>query len=163
MTQHYDGVARFLHWSIAALVLLQFVTGFSWGFFERGSEMRFYLFRTHIMLGSTILFLACVRLGWRLTHRAPPLPAMPAATALAARMTHFLLYAAILVQPVLGLLTITAFGKSLGRWPGKAHIALSYFILAIVCLHVLAALWHHFIRRDGLLNRMSLRRAPPAA
>jgi cytochrome b561 len=106
-----------------------------------------------------ILATMLVRLGWRLGHAAPPLPAgTPRLQRLAAHATHGLLYAAILVQPVLGLVAITAFGKTLGPLPRVAHGLLSWAILAVVLLHVSAALWHHFVKRDGLLSRMAFRR-----
>jgi len=152
----YDRVAVWLHWLMAAMVAAQFATGWGWSAYERGSEPRFYLFRVHIYVGSAILALALARLAWRLTHPAPPLPAgMGRLTILASKATHGLLYAAILVQPALGLLTITSFGKSLGRWPREMHMQLVNVIFALVALHVAAALWHHFIRKDGLLGRMS--------
>lgn len=151
----YDGVAIWLHWLVALLVLAQFLSGWNWGWVERGSEPRFYLFRTHIVLGSAILALALLRIFWRLTHRPPPLPAgMSGPKALAARATHGLLYAAILLQPLLGLLAITAFGKSLGRWPRDFHNLGAKLIFAALMLHVGAVVWHQLIRRDGLLARM---------
>lgn len=153
--RRYDAVAIWLHWLVALLVLVQFATGWVWGFFERGSEPRFYLFRTHITLGSAILALAVARIGWRLTHPAPPLPeGMSRLQRIAAHAGHGLLYLAILVQPALGLLAISAFGKMLGRWPRDAHNLGAKLILAIVILHVAAVVWHQFIRKDGLLARM---------
>lgn len=154
MTDRYDRTARTLHWLVVALVLVQFATAWSWGFFERGSEPRFYLFRVHLYSGYAVLALAVLRIGWRLTHRAPALPPdMGALTRIAAQATHGLLYLAILLQPVLGAVTVTALGKSLG-WTGPAHVALAYAIAALVALHVAAALWHQFVLRDGLILRM---------
>jgi cytochrome b561 len=153
--RRYDAVAIWLHWLVALLVLVQFATGWVWGFFERGSEPRFYLFRTHITLGSAILALAVARVGWRLTHRAPLLPeGMTRLQRIAAHAGHGLLYLAILVQPALGLLAISGFGKTLGRWPRDAHNLAAKLILAIIILHVAAVIWHQLIRRDGLLARM---------
>lgn len=161
-TERYDRVAVWLHWLVATAVIVQFATGWIWGYFERGSEPRLYLFRTHIAVGSTILALACARILWRLTHPAPALPSdVGLLTAMAAKITHGLLYLAILVQPALGLVAITAIGKTIGRWPRELHVTLSFVIAGIVALHVGAALWHHFIRRDGLIGRMSFHR--PAA
>lgn len=154
-TRRYDPVAIWLHWLVALLVLAQFATGWIWGFFERGSEPRFYLFRTHITLGSAILALAIARIFWRLTHRAPPLPeGMSRLQCIAAHAGHGLLYLAIVAQPVFGLLAITAFGKTLGRWPRDAHNITARLIVALVVLHVAAVIWHQLIRRDGLLARM---------
>lgn len=153
MNARYDRVARNLHWLVAGLVLVQFATGWSWGYFERGSEPRFYLFRIHLFVGYAVLALALLRIVWRLTHRAPPLPeGMSRLTRIAAHATHGVLYLAILVQPVLGAVTTTALGKQLGT--GPVHVALAYLIAGIVVLHVGAALWHQFIRRDGLVSRM---------
>jgi iron complex transport system substrate-binding protein len=152
----YDRVAAWLHWLVALLVLAQFATGWGWSALERGSDPRMVLFRIHIGMGIAILVLAVLRLAWRATHPAPELPAgMSGFTRLASRATHVALYALILVQPVLGLLTITALGKSLGRWPRDLHMQLVNVIAAIVALHVAAALWHQLVRRDGLMARMN--------
>lgn len=154
MPATYDRTSRLLHWLVAALVLVQFATGWSWGYFARGSVPRFYLFNIHIYSGYLILGLALMRIGWRLGHPAPPLPpGMGRTTEIAARATHGLLYLLILAQPILGAVTVTAFGKALG-WTGRVHVALAYVILAVVSLHVAAALWHQFVRRDGLILRM---------
>jgi cytochrome b561 len=151
----YDKVSIWLHWLVAAAVVIQFATGWVWAMFERGSDPRLVLFRIHIAVGTLILALALVRVGWRLTHKAPPLPeGMSRLTMIASKATHALLYLAILIQPALGLLTITAFGKSLGRWPREMHMTLVNVIAAIIVLHVAAAIWHQFIRRDGLIRRM---------
>lgn len=152
---HYDRVSRALHWSIALLVLVQFATGWSWGYFERGSDPRFYLFRTHLASGYVILALAAVRVLWRLARPSLPLPAgTNRATAIAARATHGLLYLLILVQPIIGAIVTTAYGKSLGRWINEVHVTLAYVIAGIVALHIAAALWHQILRRDGLIYRM---------
>lgn len=151
----YDRVSIWIHWTTAALIAGLFASGWLWDLYERGSTGRMYLFRAHIAMGSTVLALALLRVGWRLTHAAPPLPeGMSRPVAIAARATHGLLYLAILVQPALGLVAISAFGKTLGRWPRELHASLTWVILAIIVLHVAAALWHQFIRRDGLLARM---------
>jgi len=154
-TDSYDRVSIWLHWLVALAVLIQFTTGWVWGNFERGSDPRMVLFRIHIIVGTIVLVLALIRVVWRLTHVAPPLPrSMSRATVIASKVVHGLLYLAILIQPALGLLTITAFGKSLGRWPHGLHMALVNVIAAIIVLHVAAAVWHQFIRRDGLIRRM---------
>ncbi len=153
----YDRIARLLHWTVAVLILVQFATGWSWGYFERGSAPRFYLFRIHLFTGYAVLGLVLIRIAWRLTHRAPPLPVgMPRWQHILAHATHGVLYLAILIQPILGAVTTTAFGKSLGT--GPVHVALAYGIAGVVLLHIGAALWHQFVRRDGLILRMLPRR-----
>ena len=159
----YDSFARFLHWAVAIFVLVQFSTGWTWDYFERGTDPRFYLFRAHLFSGYAILVLAVVRVMWRAVNGFPALPAgMPMATALLARVTHLALYAAILMQPLVGIVVTTAYGKTLGRLPNNIHITLAYVIFGLVVLHVAGALWHHFVRRDMVLARMlpAARRRP---
>ena len=161
MSPRYDRIAMTLHWVIAALVLIQFATGWSWGMFERGSDGRFYLFRTHLVSGWAILVLAIARLAYRLSVPQPPLPDdMSRLQRIAANISHGLLYLAILVQPLLGIVTVSAFGKRLGGWPGAIHVALAWAIAPLVLVHVLAAFWHQFGRRDRLLERMLPVRLP---
>ena len=155
MDQRYDRIAMTLHWTIALLVLLQFTSGWSWGWFERGSTGRFILFRTHLVAGWAILALAIMRVIYRFFAKQPALPAgMPRLQRAAAHASHGLLYLAILVQPLLGIVTVSAFGKTLGGWPGASHVALAWLIAGLVILHAGAALWHQFARRDHLLARM---------
>jgi cytochrome b561 len=90
----------------------------------------------------------------------------------AAHLTHFLLYALMLVIPASGYLYSSAAGlqvvylgvlplptiigpdKALKATLRIVHIALNYTLLFFVVMHVLAALKHHFVDRDGLLGRM---------
>jgi len=117
------------------------------------------------------------RLGWRLSHVPPPLPAsVPRWQARAARLNHGLLYAALILQPLVGYLgssftryPIKYFGISLPNWgwdaPGlkqlcsNVHFALACLITALVALHIAAALKHLF-ERDGVFQRMWPRRTP---
>jgi cytochrome b561 len=115
------------------------------------------------------------RLGGRLAHAPPPLPASLARwQARAARLSHGLLYAALIVQPVVGYL-----GSSFTRYPIKyfgvrvpslgwdapalkqlcsnVHFALACLITALVALHIAAAL-RHLLAHDGIFQRMWLRR-----
>jgi len=133
-------------------------------------------FNLHKSVGMTIFALMVIRLLWRIGHRPPSLPAMPAWQAAVARSTHFVLYAALLIQPVLGYLgsewsgyPVKFFGVTLPAWAGKnavlkeamsaAHLATSWVIAAAVALHVAGALKHALIDRDGLLARMGLGRS----
>jgi cytochrome b561 len=115
------------------------------------------------------------RLGWRLAHAPPPLPAsLPRWQARAARLSHGLLYAALLAQPLVGYLgssftryPILYFGVTLPHWGWEApalkqlcsnvHFALACLITGLVALHIAAALKHLF-ERDGTFQRMWPRR-----
>ncbi len=156
------------------------IAQFAWGWWmqtipKQPVGPRVDAFNLHKSVGLTILALMVVRLGWRLTHRPPPLPPMPAWQATLARLTHILLYAALFVQPLCGYLgselsgyPVKFFGLTLPAWAGKnvaakdllsvAHLVTSWVIAALVSLHVAGALKHALIARDGLLARMGVGR-----
>ena len=173
-SERYTRTAIALHWLIAILVIFQF----AWGWWMQGIPKqpvgpRVDAFNLHKSIGMTIFALMLVRILWRMAHRPPPLPELPSWQAKAARITHFLLYAALVVQPLAGYLgsewsgfPVKFFGVTLPSWAGKnavlkdlmstAHLATSWVIAAIVVLHVAAALKHAFVDRNGLLARMGI-------
>jgi cytochrome b561 len=177
----YDRVAIALHWIIALLVIAQF----AWGWWMQTIPKlpaggRADAFNLHKSVGLTILALMLVRLWWRAGHPPPPLPSMPPWQATLARITHWALYAALLLQPLCGYLgsvfsgyPVKYFGAALPSWAAKndalkdllsqVHLALSWVIAAAVLLHVAGALKHVLIDRDRLLARMGIGRAASAA
>ncbi|NLC36581.1 MAG: cytochrome b [Alcaligenaceae bacterium] len=172
MTQRYTSTAIFLHW----LVALGLVGTFALGYYMEGlsfSPNKLKLIAWHKWAGITLLVLAVVRLAWRLTHRAPAMPAdMGSLSRLAAHAGHGLLYVLMLAIPLTGWLASSAQGVSVvlfGAWPlpdllGKnqelgsalqdAHMVLNYLLLIVVIGHMGAALQHHFIKKDTVLARM---------
>ena len=176
--QRYGAVAQLLHWLIVGLVITQFVLGFSAHGLPIGIE-RFVLLVRHKSIGMTILALVLVRLAWRAYSPAPSLPAgMTGFQRVAAHFSHALLYGLLLLLPVVGWitssashLTVTWFGlfsfpNLVGPAPGLAKLAksvhevLAWTLLLVASLHALAALWHHFKRRDTVLVRMLPVRLP---
>ncbi|MEO8408697.1 MAG: cytochrome b [Oxalobacteraceae bacterium] len=130
-------------------------------------------FSWHKWLGVTIFALACLRLLWRLTHAAPAYPAgMAAWQQKAASNLHGLLYVLMLAIPLSGYFYSLAAGVpvvylgliALPVWIAPdpelkvllktVHYALDMTLLGVVGLHVLAALKHHFIDRDGIFKRI---------
>jgi len=164
----YSGGAILLHWLIAALLLANVVIAFT---MEDARE----LMPLHKSLGITVLVLTLVRIGWRLTHAAPPLPAALAAwERIAARVTHGAFYLLLLVMPLLGWASASSgkwgtgalfgiipwfdlpIGKShdLHEAMGEAHELAAYLTIALIVLHVAGALKHQLIDRNGMLARM---------
>jgi cytochrome b561 len=137
------------------------------------------LSRTHNTAGFLILILALVRLGWRLRNPTPGLPAgLLAWQRLTARATHALLYALLIVFPLTGWAALSAYD---GEFPifffgwdnvfrmvpqaqpgspftsdlfGEIHETCWKVGAVVLGLHVVAALWHEYVRKDGLLKRM---------
>jgi cytochrome b561 len=168
----YTGTAKTLHWLILALLIVQFAVAWTMPHIGRNTPVG-TLISLHFTLGIVILAVAVVRLAWRATHREPkPLDGIPPWQTMSARVVHWLLYLLLFVVPLLGWINasyrnmpIVMFGLELPklvatrapawRWTGDVHVLLAeYAMLGLVGLHVAAALYHHFIRRDGVLRRM---------
>lgn len=171
----YTPVAIVLHW----LMALAIVGAFGVGVYMSDlpfSLTRVKLYNWHKWAGVTILALAALRLLWRLSHRPPADPPMPAWQARAAHAVHWLLYAAFFAVPLTGWAMSSAKGfpivwfgvlplpdfvpkdHDLGELLEEVHAALAWGLAALVLAHLGGALKHHFVDRDGLLARMSLRR-----
>lgn len=168
---HFAPLARLLHWLMALLILAMLFIGA--GMAASVSERHEWLLHLHKPLGIAILLLAVVRLFVRFSTRQPPLPAdLPAWQALAAKASHGLLYALMLILPLLGWAMISAAGDpvmlssslqlpailpanaSLFALLRKAHGFLAYLLFLTVLLHLAAALFHGWVRRDGVLQSM---------
>ena len=169
----YDRIAMALHWIIAVGVLSQIALG--WWMIDIPKQppgVRAYWFNLHKSIGMTLGVLIVLRLSWRLTHRPPPLPsATPPWQARAARASHMLLYACMLAMPLAGYLgsvfsgyPIKYFGSTLPSWGWKdealkqlfstVHYAAALTFIALIAVHVIAALKHWLIDRDGVFHRM---------
>ncbi len=168
----YDVVAQTFHWVIVALIATQFVLAKAAMALPLGMH-KLILFARHKSFGMTILMLALLRLAWRLAH-PPPAPApgtTPIENALA-RATHAGLYVLLFAMPLTGWLMSSAKNYSVSwfgwfTWPNligpneaafkvlrETHDIMSDILLAIIVLHVLAALKHHFHDKDDVLLRM---------
>ena len=166
--QGYTATARFLHWLIAAVVLLQIPAGFLIVNFDLGA-----IYSLHKSMGVLILALVIIRLLWRLSHPAPPLPSdIPALQRVAAQGMHWVLYILLICQPLVGWIATSAYPAPVPVfgvfemppiwWEDRAmsdalftlHRWLGVAITALLMGHIGAALYHHFIRRDDVLLRM---------
>ena len=169
--QRYTRIARLLHWGIAALVIANILIGIV---HEPLGEVFSGSMGIHKAIGITVLALTVVRIGWRLSHPAPPLPlAMPAWERGAAHVLHLVFYAVLLILPVTGWIMVSAGerpltwfwlfdipklavtkGDALVTASRAAHGTLGLVFGALALLHIAAALRHHFVLRDGVLRRM---------
>src|SRR6185312_2245939 len=101
--QRYTRTAVVLHWLIALLIICAFTLGLVMTDIPGITPTKLKYFSWHKWLGVTVLGLACLRLLWRLTHRAPPYPdSMPSWQQKAANVLHGLLYVLIFAVPLSG-------------------------------------------------------------
>jgi cytochrome b561 len=168
----WGAAAKAFHWGMAALILAQLALGLaaaSW----RLSPTKLELFVWHKSLGMLVLALLVLRVLWRLANSSPALPAaLPAWERAAARTSHAALYLLMAALPLTGWVVSSASGipfrifwliplpsiapadEALAQAFGRVHGALALSLVAVLALHIGAALRHHFVRRNEVLTRM---------
>jgi cytochrome b561 len=177
--ERWGSVSVGLHWTIAALVLLvQVPAGITMVWVDPGPVQNL-CYNIHKTNGIVIFLLALVRLGWRQAHPVPLLPTdMPQWQTRLARTTHALLYILLFLMPITGFLR-TAMGgfpvpffmvlelrhlvpenKPVAEVFSYVHFTLQFVLYVTVLLHVAGALYHHHVRKDGILRRMLSSTAP---
>ena len=163
---------RSLHWLMAVGIVAMFFIGV--GMVSTVMPKYVPLVATHKTLGIAILVLALIRLCVRARRGSPPLPAdLPAPVKLAARLSHYALYALMIVMPLIGwgMLSAAAYpvvlygnihlpailpqSAILHALLWDAHVYLAFAFFALVLVHVAAALFHALIRRDGVFQSMA--------
>ncbi|MGE5089175.1 MAG: cytochrome b [Candidatus Levyibacteriota bacterium] len=171
MEERYSGTAIALHWLTAGLILANLALGLSMvPLAISPRKLHWYLW--HKSIGFTVFLLTGVRLGWRGIRPPPPPVAMPAWQRRAAAMSHAALYALMFAIPLSGWLYSSATGvqvvylglvplpnlvprdRALGDLLRAVHLGLNSLLVLLVCVHVAAALKHHFGDRDASLLRM---------
>ena len=169
----YTVTARVLHWITAALVLIMLPLGLvianRWG-----GPWQDWLYNLHRSIGTVVMVIILVRLGYRLTHKPVPLPdEIPPEQRIAAHATHWTLYALLVAQPFIGwagssaypapVIVFGLFNLPMIAPPNRAlsdqllavHRWTALVIACLVAVHIAAALYHHFVRRDAVLLRMT--------
>ena len=167
----YNRTAIALHWITAVLIVANLVLGLSMVQLAI-SPRKLHWYLWHKSIGLTVFLLTSLRLAWRALRPHPEPVSMPAWQIRAAAASHATLYALLLVIPISGWLYSSATGvqvvyagmiplpnllpkdKALGDLLRIVHIVLNSLLFAVVCLHVAAALKHHFVDRDAVLTRM---------
>jgi cytochrome b561 len=167
----YGPVARTLHWLVFALVAAQIIVGWTMPHIRPGVPQE-GLVAWHLSIGALLMLLVLLRLAWRVLRPTPLAAEMAPWERVLATLTHAALYLLLIVIPVLGWAAAGYFGYSVRlfgfipvpaladhtmRWAheaGDIHDLLTNVLLGVVGLHVLAALWHYFVRRDRVLQRM---------
>jgi cytochrome b561 len=171
--ESYTRTAIALHWLIALLIVCGFALGWVMTDIPGFTPAKLRYFSWHKWIGVTVFALAVLRILWRATHAAPLMPRRMALWQRgAAHFVHLLLYVLMIAIPASGYLYSSAANVPvvyLGLIPlprliapdphlkellKAVHIALNYTLLVLVALHILGALKHQWLDRDGLLSRM---------
>lgn len=175
-TNTYSRIARALHWTTVALVAIQVPAGVYMVY--RGKTLDIWdkltgaLYNGHKLAGIAILLLVLWRLAYRFTRGAPPdEPTLEPWQKLASHANHWGLYLLLVATPVAGYVGISLFPAldifGLFKLPGivapdkaaagtafAVHLALAIGLVLLIGMHVAAALFHYFVRKDNVLGRM---------
>jgi cytochrome b561 len=168
----YSSTARALHWVTAAIVIFMIPAGIYMANAAPGPTQDL-LFHLHRSFGVVLLPIVVVRLIYRLAHPPPPLPKdIPAVQRRLAHAVHGALYALLIVQPIVGWIATSAYRAPIlvfwafelpPIWPEDrpfsermflVHRVFGFVIAIFALMHIGAALYHHFVRRDAVLMRM---------
>jgi cytochrome b561 len=171
-SNNYGIVAKSFHWIMALIIICLLCVGLYMVGLPLSSQ-KLKLFRWHKEFGLLILMLVILRYGWRLLNTTPVLPAtMPWWQKLAAHASHWALYGFMVAMPLTGWLLTSAAGlapsffglfvmptliapnDSLTHLLGDIHKWLAWGLIATICAHAGAALYHYFVEKDDILQRM---------
>lgn len=171
----YAAASRWLHWLTALLIVVIIPLGLWIKYFEPAEEaFKLRLYNIHESLGVIVFTIVLIRVVNRYLNPPPPLPAdTPPVIRFAARVNHIGLYALLIFMPITGFLATNAWGFPLtvfGVLPmpvplGKneeiakvlsfLHWCGAITIILLIAAHLAGVIYHTFIRRDGLLQRMT--------
>lgn len=170
--QTYGIIARTFHWVMAVMVIGMLAVGFYMAGMAMGPD-KIQIYGWHKATGILVLGLVTLRLLWRWSNKAPALPGnLSTIQRLLAHLSHFGLYGLMFGMPLVGWAMSSAAGipVSVFGWftlpplleADKGVLTLTKILhyygglafVALIGLHFLAALYHHFIRGDNVLRRM---------
>jgi cytochrome b561 len=172
-TSNWGSIARWFHWFLGATIIGMVAYGW-WMNHIPARPDRFFYRSIHADIGYVVLLLMVVRLIWRSVNPTPALPSdTPRWRWIVARINHVTLYALTILVAMLGWAHSGANERDYADWfglfrvpqitsPDKAaahvyqdrHILFAYVLLVLIVVHVAAALWHHFMKRDRVALRM---------
>jgi cytochrome b561 len=170
LSESYSLISKLLHWILAALLIG--LIGLGWYMTSIENQSRDWYFNLHKSFGLVAAFLILLRIIWRLKHKPAPLPnSVPIWQAKISRLIHFLLYICIIFMPMTGFIGacysksgIKFFGIQLPTLVNKnreianvffnIHGVIAWILVCLIALHILAAIKHLLINKDGVFQRM---------
>jgi cytochrome b561 len=169
----WGSISRLFHWGLGFLIIGMLAYGW-WMNHMAARPDRFFHRSIHADIGYVVLLLMVIRLIWRWINPVPAQPSdAPRWQRIAARVNHGALYAITILVAMLGWAHSGAHKPDYADWFGlfrvpqftstdkasanfyeNLHIYLAYLLTALVAVHLVAAIWHHFVKRDRVTARM---------
>jgi len=170
----YSPTARGFHWLTVGLLLVQIPLGLymvSYGAATNFAPPTGQMYDAHKLIGLAILLVVVLRLGFRLAHGAPEdEPTLEPWQKVVSAINHWAIYLLLVAIPIGGWLAVSFYGpfkpfgfdlpslatenKALAEKVFYVHKVAAYALVALIALHVAAALYHYILRRDNVLGRM---------
>ena len=169
--QVYSRFSRLLHWIMALLMIGMLTLGLLLDTIPK--DLKFPAIMLHKSIGITLLALALIRLFWRFLSAQPaPSAFLTKAQETAASFAHYVLYVLMIAMPlsgwalsssagypvgVFGLFNLPALSEknhALHEAMEETHEIYGYLLIALITIHAVAALIHHFVKKDDILKRM---------
>lgn len=166
----YSKLSIFLHWLMALIIIG--VAGLGLFLDDLRGPAKIYWVNLHGVFGVSIVLLLGLRLVWRRFVGVPaPAASLTRAERIASIATHHSLYLLMFIIPLFGLVSLMAKGRgldfmvmnmppligkdrSLSEWTEDVHSVLAFTLMGLVSVHILGALWHRFVKKDDVVNRM---------
>ena len=166
----YDGAAIALHWLTAALVVVQFALGQTWGWFSRPTHH--FMVVTHMSFGILLALVVIARIVWRFGLGNKVQPIETGLVRAASTTVHYLFYLLLLTEAGLGFMSrwegneemiffglkipgpFTGAGKAVAHQLEDIHNWIGWTIIVLAVGHALGALYHHYVLKDRVLKRM---------
>jgi cytochrome b561 len=169
----WGSISRLFHWGLGFVIVGMIAYGW-WMNHVAARPDRFFHRSIHADIGYVVPLLMVIRLLWRSINPVPALPAdTPRWRRIAARLSHGALYGVTILMAMLGWAHSGAHKPDYSDWFGlfrvpqftstdkasanlyeNLHIYLAYVLLALIAIHVAAAIWHHVVKRDAVTVRM---------
>ncbi len=169
-------IAKFFHWFSALSIIFLIILGFFMGDITQSSNWHFIAKNSHQLLGIFFFIMICLRSIWYLINIQPKIPGKPSKLEqISAKLGHIALYLLMLILPLTGWVMSSAQGLSskfptIGNFylvlPGipysreltmlahQYHTVFAWLTIVLSCIHIIAALKHHYINKDFVLRRM---------
>lgn len=173
-SQRFGSLSKGFHWTMALSLIAMLILGTVMEEMDRSSSIRPYLYTTHKSIGVLLFPIALAWFGlWIFQKKPDPLKEIPRPLHRFSKLVHGILMLGAVCMPLSGWAMSSAFsGKAIsffglfsipaiasydpefGRAMLGAHILISWILMGFGGLHILAALYHHFIRKNTILRRM---------
>jgi len=180
-SNRYNAIAIILHWIMAIAFFLMLASGLSFDNIAMAQSFKFQLYQWHKSLGVLLIVAFALRIGWRLFHKPPQLPAsFKKIDIIGAKLGHIALYALMIAMPLSGWAMVSSSPYGLPtivfgwfEWPHiprlsgdnfinglakDAHWIMGWIFLSVIAIHIFAVIKHYKIDNENLIKRMWFKR-----